>query len=59
MIKAIQDINVQLEGNSFQSQSAVDYIASFDAAMLAKQPQVDIDRADIADLKTRVAALEA
>lgn len=58
MIKSIQEINVQLEGNAFQSQSAVDYIASFDAAMLAKQPQADQDRADIADLKTRVAALE-
>jgi|APSaa5957512493_1039668.scaffolds.fasta_scaffold25234_2 hypothetical protein len=59
MIKAIQEINVQLEGNAFQSQSAVDYIADFDAKMLAKQPQADQDRADIADLKTRVAALEA
>ena len=59
IIKAIQEINVQLEGNAFQSQSAVDYIADFDAKMLAKQPQADQDRADIADLKTRVAALEA
>jgi hypothetical protein len=59
MIKSIQEINVQLEGNAFQSQSAVDYIADFDAKMLAKQPQADQDRADIADLKTRVAALEA
>lgn len=59
IIKAIQEINVQLEGNAFQSQSAVDYIASFDAAMLAKQPQADQNLADIADLKTRVAALEA
>ena len=59
IIKSIQEINVQLEGNAFQSQSAVDYIADFDAKMLAKQPQADQDRADIADLKTRVAALEA
>lgn len=59
IIKAIQEINVQLEGNAFQSQSAVDYIADFDVKMLAKQPQATQDHDDIQDLKTRVAALEA
>ncbi len=58
-IKAIQEIEAQLEGIKFQSQSAVDYIADFDEKMLAKQPAVDQRDADIEDLKTRVAALEA
>jgi uncharacterized coiled-coil DUF342 family protein len=59
IIKAIQEMNVQLEGSIFQSQSAVDYIADFDAKMLAKWPQAEEDHDDIQDLKTRIAALEA
>ena len=55
----VSNLEEQIAGSRTQSQSAVDYIADFDAKMLAKQPQVDQDRADIADLKTRVAALEA
>jgi hypothetical protein len=55
----VSNLEEQIAGSKTQSQSAVDYIADFDAKMLAKQPQVDQDRADIADLKTRVAALEA
>jgi hypothetical protein len=55
----VSNLEEQIAGSKTQSQSAVDYIDDFDAKQLAKQPQVDQDRADIADLKTRVAALEA
>ena len=55
----VSNLEEQIAGSKAQSQSAVDYIDDFDAKQLAKQPQVDQDRADIADLKTRVAALEA
>jgi hypothetical protein len=57
-VAAIQELVVQVDGAQFQSQSAVDYIADFDAKMLAKGDDQDIQDAAIADLQARIAVLE-
>tara|TARA_B110001454_G_scaffold181341_1_gene175364 strand:+ start:222 stop:731 length:510 start_codon:yes stop_codon:yes gene_type:complete len=58
VVKAIQDMVVQVDGVKFQSQSAVDYCADFDAKMLAKAPDAAARDTNIADLQARVTALE-
>jgi hypothetical protein len=57
-VAAIQELVVQVDGAKFQSQSAVDYCADFDAKMLAKAPDADARDAAIADLQARIAVLE-
>ena len=55
----VSGLGEQIAGIKFQSQSAVDYIADFDAKMLAKAPEAEARDTNIADLQARVTALES